>query len=67
MMPNTPSAEILRHVVDVHCHPTDGPVSFESMEQLDITVCAMATRTSDQGLVRDLAKNWPTKVLPAFG
>jgi len=67
MVPYIPSADILRHVVDVHCHPTDTSVSFESMERLEITVCAMATRTSDQDLVRDLAEKWPTKVLPAFG
>src|SRR6266478_6487042 len=35
----------LRHIVDVHCHPTDAPViSHETMQNLDITICAMATR-----------------------
>lgn len=62
-----PRAEILRHVVDVHCHPTDSPIPTEYMESLPITICAMSTRPSDQDLVRDLATAYPEKVIPSFG
>ncbi|KAJ6621082.1 hypothetical protein B0H10DRAFT_2018619 [Mycena sp. CBHHK59/15] len=42
-------ASVLRHVVDVHCHPTDAPrISDESMARLDIRVCAMSTHKADQ-------------------
>jgi len=63
-----PSEEVLRHVVDVHCHPTDAPsISSASMEDLQITICAMSTMASDQQRVRDLAVAYPTKVIPCFG
>ncbi|KAJ7459172.1 hypothetical protein B0H11DRAFT_181115 [Mycena galericulata] len=61
-------ANVLRHVVDVHCHPTEAPfISAESMENLEITVCAMSTHQGDQSLVRDLALRYPQKVIPCFG
>ncbi|KAJ7492346.1 TatD DNase family Scn1 [Mycena latifolia] len=64
----TPPVPVLRHVVDTHCHPTDAPsISAESMEHLEITVCAMSTHKQDQSLVRDLALGYPTKVIPCFG
>lgn len=67
-MANLPSSDVLRHLVDVHCHPTDTyPVSPKAMEELQITVCAMASRTEDQALVRDLAASYPSKVVPCFG
>ncbi|KAF5352739.1 hypothetical protein D9756_005914 [Leucocoprinus leucothites] len=67
-MPDLPSSDVLRHVVDVHCHPTDtSPISSEAMEELQITVCAMASREADQTLVRDLAMAHPSKVIPCFG
>ncbi|KAJ3573544.1 hypothetical protein NP233_g2364 [Leucocoprinus birnbaumii] len=37
------------------------------MDDLQITVCAMASRDSDQNLVRDLALAYPTKIVPCFG
>ncbi|KAF9486579.1 Metallo-dependent hydrolase [Pholiota conissans] len=64
-----PSASVLRHIVDAHCHPTDAPegISDASMAQLDITICAMASVESDQSKVRDLALRFPDKVVPCFG
>ncbi|KIK70620.1 hypothetical protein GYMLUDRAFT_149638 [Collybiopsis luxurians FD-317 M1] len=59
---------VLRHVVDVHCHPTDAPsIDPQSMADLSITVCAMSSRPSDQSLVRNLAQAYPEKVIPCFG
>ncbi|KIM47473.1 hypothetical protein M413DRAFT_22133 [Hebeloma cylindrosporum] len=67
--PDLPSADVLRHVVDVHCHPTDAPggVSVDSMDKLDITICAMSSMESDQGKVRELGTRYPEKVVPCFG
>ncbi|KIJ66209.1 hypothetical protein HYDPIDRAFT_166516 [Hydnomerulius pinastri MD-312] len=62
-----PSLDVLRHVVDVHCHPTDSEVGTEAMDDLSITICAMSSRQSDQPLVRDLARAYPEKVVPCFG
>ncbi|KAJ4478002.1 hypothetical protein C8R41DRAFT_897140 [Lentinula lateritia] len=63
-----PPSEVLQHVVDVHCHPTDAPsILPESMEKLDITICAMSSKPSDQPLVYNLAKSHPRKVIPCFG
>lgn len=68
-MSELPNAAVLRHVVDVHCHPTDAPdgIPTSSMERLDITVCAMSTMQTDQARVRDLATSYPEKVVPCFG
>ncbi|KAJ6483894.1 TatD DNase family Scn1 [Mycena vulgaris] len=67
-MSTLPAREVLRHVVDTHCHPTEArSISAESMEQLEITVCAMSTHQGDQSLVRDLALEYPAKVIPCFG
>ncbi|KAJ6575405.1 TatD DNase family Scn1 [Mycena capillaripes] len=61
-------ASVLQHVVDVHCHPTDASsISADSMERLEICVCAMSTYQRDQSLVRNLALENPTKVIPCFG
>ncbi|KAK0208919.1 TatD related DNase-domain-containing protein [Desarmillaria ectypa] len=63
-----PDESVLQHVVDVHCHPTDAPsISPESMDELQITICAMGSRTSDQALVKKLASSYPKKVIPCFG
>ena len=62
-----PPAEVLKHVVDVHCHPTDSEISLEAIESLPIRICAMSTRMSDQPLVAELARNHSDKVIPCFG
>ncbi|KIK07248.1 hypothetical protein K443DRAFT_673506 [Laccaria amethystina LaAM-08-1] len=62
-----PHEDVLRHIVDVHCHPTDAAISSDSMDRLKITVCAMSTMISDQQRVRDLATLYPQKVVPCFG
>ncbi|OAX44929.1 Metallo-dependent hydrolase [Rhizopogon vinicolor AM-OR11-026] len=62
-----PPPSVLRHVVDVHCHPTDSEIPVKIMDNLPITLCAMSTRQADQGLVRDLATAFPDKVVPCFG
>ena len=60
--------DVLRHVVDVHCHPTDaGNIPPEAMENLEITICAMASMQSDQRKVAALAEAYPDKVIPCFG
>ncbi|KAF8078968.1 hypothetical protein FPV67DRAFT_1604300 [Lyophyllum atratum] len=67
-MADLPSQSVLEHIVDVHCHPTDAPsISAQSMARLQITICAMSTRDSDQQLVRDLTLAHPKKVVPSFG
>ncbi|KAH8120031.1 TatD DNase family Scn1 [Phellopilus nigrolimitatus] len=62
-----PSKDILKHVIDAHCHPTDSDIPSEIMDNLSITVCAMATHQGDQALVARLARNHPEKVVPCFG
>ena len=61
--------EVLAHVVDVHCHPTDSDMAMTLAvaEKMPIRVCAMATRRSDQRLVAELARAHPDKVIPCFG
>ena len=68
-LPPNLNTSILRHIVDVHCHPTDAPdgISPSSMQRLGITVCAMSTMQTDQVRVRDLATAYPEKVVPCFG
>ena len=41
-------ADVLKHVVDVHCHPTDSEMTAQDIKELTIKICAMATRPSDQ-------------------
>jgi Tat protein secretion system quality control protein TatD with DNase activity len=65
--PSLPPLDVLRHVVDVHCHPTDSEVTTQAMDNLAITICAMSSRPADQPLVRDLANAYPEKVVPCFG
>jgi len=65
--PSLPPLDVLRHVVDVHCHPTDSDVTTQAMDNLAITICAMSSRPADQSLVRDLANAYPEKVVPCFG
>ena len=46
-VPDLP-ANVLKHVVDVHCHPTDSVISSRAIEELPIKICAMATKPDDQ-------------------
>ncbi|CCM00028.1 uncharacterized protein FIBRA_02054 [Fibroporia radiculosa] len=62
-----PHPSVLAHVVDAHCHPTDSPLSPAVLSGLPHRICAMATRASDQPLVRSLAEQFPDKVIPCFG
>ncbi|KAF9531935.1 TatD DNase family Scn1 [Crepidotus variabilis] len=64
-----PSSDILAHITDVHCHPTDAPggVSTSSMQQLGIHICAMSSGPHDQEKVKALATAYPEKATPAFG
>ena len=64
---SNPSQDVLKHVVDVHCHPTDSEIPDDVMCELPITVCAMATRQEDQALVAGLARAHPDRVIPCFG
>ncbi|KAE9409112.1 Metallo-dependent hydrolase [Gymnopus androsaceus JB14] len=67
-MLSLPSPDVLRNVVDAHCHPTDAPsISSESMDKLSINICAMSSKASDQSMVRKLAQSYPDKVIPCFG
>ncbi|GJJ13230.1 hypothetical protein Clacol_007481 [Clathrus columnatus] len=61
------SPDVLAHVVDVHCHPTDSVIPDSIMDSLALKICAMATKQADQGLVRELANKWPDNVIPCFG
>lgn len=58
---------VLAHIVDVHCHPVETPYHDQTMVDLPIHICAMATTASDQQKVATLARKWPDKVTPAFG
>lgn len=44
--------EVLAHVVDVHCHPTDSPISQATMDSLRIKICAMFVHLSSQNIER---------------
>lgn len=41
-------ANVLEHVVDVHCHPTYSVISSRAIEELPIRICAMATKPQNQ-------------------
>jgi len=57
-----PAKDVLAHVVDVHCHPTDNEVGVEDAAGLPIRLCAMASRADDQAKVADLAIKNPKRV-----
>lgn len=57
-----PAKDVLAHVVDVHCHPTDAEVGVDDAASLPIRLCAMASRADDQAKVADLAITNPTRV-----
>jgi hypothetical protein len=70
MSPPLPTdTELLKRLTDVHCHPTDTdePARSKEMALCPINVCAMSTNPHDQGKVRQLALDFPTKVTPCFG
>jgi Tat protein secretion system quality control protein TatD with DNase activity len=63
-----PAPEILVHIVDVHCHPTDAlSIAASTIESLPCTLCAMATQEGDQSKVAALARARPDRIVPAFG
>jgi Tat protein secretion system quality control protein TatD with DNase activity len=63
-----PHDSVLAHIVDVHCHAGEfDNLNPQDMDNLKISICAMASNVSDQNRVRDLAERWPEKVIPAFG
>ncbi|KAG8764421.1 hypothetical protein FRC16_008392, partial [Serendipita sp. 398] len=64
----TPPRDILGHLVDVHCHPTEQTqIPDDLMSDLPIKVCAMASGRHDQEKVADLVRRFPDKVIPCFG
>ncbi|KAH9178653.1 TatD DNase family Scn1 [Lactarius sanguifluus] len=64
----SPAPQVLEHLVDVHCHPTDAPsITASSIESLPCTLCAMSTQAGDQSKVAALARAHPDRVVPAFG
>ncbi len=64
----SPAPQVLAHLVDVHCHPTDAPsIATSSIESLPCTLCAMSTQAGDQSKVAALARANPDRVVPAFG
>ncbi|KAA1468088.1 TatD DNase family Scn1 [Dentipellis sp. KUC8613] len=68
-MSSPPSAplDVLAHVVDVHCHPSQRAIERSVTSALVHTICPMASRPWDQPRVRALAEQCPGKVTPAFG
>lgn len=63
-----PAPEVLAHLVDVHCHPTDVPsIASSTIESLPCTLCAMSTQEGDQSKVAALARARPDRIVPAFG
>jgi Tat protein secretion system quality control protein TatD with DNase activity len=64
-----PDVPVLRHIVDVHCHPTDAPelLTPATLERLQIIMCTMSTKGDDQDRVRGLAEKYPDKIVPGFG
>ncbi len=58
-----PGNDVLEHVYDVHCHPTDEiDIPDAIMDDLSIRICAMATRSDDQSRVSALSRRYPQKV-----
>jgi hypothetical protein len=64
-----PSAAVLSHLVDAHCHPTDSsPILDEDINKVQLgQICAMATHTEDQAKVRELGERMGEKVVMCFG
>jgi Tat protein secretion system quality control protein TatD with DNase activity len=66
-MPQLPAPEVFVHIVDVHCHPTNAPITESTIESLPCTLCAMATQEGDQSKVATLARARSDRIVPAFG
>ncbi|KEP55483.1 TatD family hydrolase [Rhizoctonia solani 123E] len=64
-----PSAAVLGHIVDVHCHPTDtSPISDEHIQTVQLgQICAMSTNADDQAKVRELGARMGDRVIMCFG
>ncbi|KAI0308270.1 hypothetical protein B0F90DRAFT_148312 [Multifurca ochricompacta] len=63
-----PVPEVLVHLVDVHCHPTDAPsIATSTIESLPCTLCPMSTQQGDQSKVAEFARARPDRVVPGFG
>lgn len=54
-------------LVDGHCHPTDHPEQLDEIATLDLRMAAMSTRLDDLALVEEVARQFPDKIVPAFG
>ncbi|CCA67160.1 related to Cut9 interacting protein scn1 [Serendipita indica DSM 11827] len=68
MSTTLPPREVLAHLVDVHCHPTEElNISDEVMRALPIRLCSMSSNFDDQDKVEDLYNGYPDKVIPCFG
>ncbi|TFY54104.1 hypothetical protein EVG20_g9847 [Dentipellis fragilis] len=69
LMPSLPSVpqDVLAHVVDVHCHPSQRSIEHSVTSALVHAICPMASRPWDQPRIRALAEQCPEKVIPAFG
>jgi Tat protein secretion system quality control protein TatD with DNase activity len=69
IMPHSlPAPEILAHLIDVHCHPTDAPtIAVSTIESFPCTLCPMASRVEDQSKVAALVRARPDRVVPGFG
>ena len=53
----SPAPQVLAHLVDVHCHPTDAPsLTASTIESPACTLCAMSTQAGDQSKVAALAR-----------
>lgn len=64
-----PSAAVLSHIIDVHCHPTDtSPISDEHIQAVQLgQICAMSSNADDQTKVRELGHRMGDRVIMCFG
>lgn len=72
-----PATELAGLFVDSHCHPTDDPAAYASLNLDELSsrigstkvgklVC-MSTNARDQSMVAELASRHPDRVVPCFG
>ncbi|CAE6422680.1 unnamed protein product [Rhizoctonia solani] len=64
-----PSATVLSHIVDAHCHPTDNsPISDQHIQTVQLgQICAMSSNADDQAKVRELGARMGDRVIMCFG